>query len=26
MPSVTRGNTDAPSLMIGERCAELIAG
>lgn len=24
MPSVTGGNTNAPSLMIGERCAELI--
>jgi choline dehydrogenase-like flavoprotein len=25
MPSVTGGNTNAPSMMIGERCAELIA-
>jgi choline dehydrogenase len=26
MPSITGGNTNAPSLMIGERCAELIRG
>ncbi len=25
MPSITGGNTNAPSMMIGERCAELIA-
>jgi choline dehydrogenase len=25
MPSVTGGNTNAPSMMIGERCAELLA-
>jgi choline dehydrogenase len=24
MPTVTRGNTHAPAVMIGERCAELI--
>ena len=24
MPTITRGNTHAPSLMIGERCAEFI--
>jgi choline dehydrogenase-like flavoprotein len=24
MPTVTRGNTMAPAVMIGERCAELI--
>jgi choline dehydrogenase-like flavoprotein len=24
MPSITGGNTNAPSLMIGERCAELM--
>ena len=24
MPSITGGNTNAPSLMIGERCAELV--
>jgi len=26
MPSITGGNTNAPSLMIGERCAELMRG
>jgi choline dehydrogenase-like flavoprotein len=26
MPSITGGNTNAPSLMIGERCAELMTG
>jgi choline dehydrogenase-like flavoprotein len=26
MPSVTGGNTNAPSMMIGERCAELLRG
>jgi choline dehydrogenase len=26
MPTVTRGNTHAPAVMIGERCAELIRG
>ena len=24
MPTVIRGNTHAPAVMIGERCAELI--
>jgi choline dehydrogenase-like flavoprotein len=24
MPSVTGGNTNAPTMMIGERCAELL--
>jgi choline dehydrogenase-like flavoprotein len=24
MPSITGGNTNAPAMMIGERCAELI--
>ena len=26
MPSITTGNTNAPSVMIGERCAELLLG
>lgn len=26
MPQVTSGNTNAPSIMIGERCSDLIAG
>jgi choline dehydrogenase-like flavoprotein len=26
MPSISGGNTNAPAMMIGERCAELIAG
>jgi choline dehydrogenase-like flavoprotein len=26
MPSITGGNTNAPSMMIGERCAELMRG
>ena len=26
MPAVTSGNTHAPSLMIGERAADFIAG
>jgi choline dehydrogenase-like flavoprotein len=26
MPTVTGGNTNAPSIMIGERCAELVLG
>jgi choline dehydrogenase len=26
MPTVTRGNTHAPAVMIGERCAEFIRG
>jgi choline dehydrogenase-like flavoprotein len=26
MPTITGGNTNAPSLMIGERCAELLQG
>jgi choline dehydrogenase-like flavoprotein len=24
MPSVTGGNTNAPAMMIGERCAEIL--
>jgi choline dehydrogenase-like flavoprotein len=24
MPTITGGNTNAPSMMIGERCAELL--
>jgi choline dehydrogenase-like flavoprotein len=24
MPSITGGNTNAPAMMIGERCAELM--
>jgi choline dehydrogenase len=26
MPTVTRGNTHAPAVMIGERCADLLTG
>jgi choline dehydrogenase len=26
MPVVTRGNTNAPSVMIGERCADFVRG
>ncbi len=26
MPTVTGGNTNAPCMMIGERCAELMTG
>ena len=26
MPTVVRGNTHAPAVMIGERCAELMRG
>jgi choline dehydrogenase len=26
MPTVTTGNTNAPSIMIGERVAEFVAG
>jgi len=26
MPSITGGNTNAPAMMIGERCAELLRG
>jgi choline dehydrogenase len=26
MPMITRGNTNAPSIMIGERAADLLRG
>jgi choline dehydrogenase-like flavoprotein len=26
MPTVTRGNTNAPAMMIGERAADLVLG